>query len=123
MDKDEAIKYLEDMLSMIGTTATEYWTEKEAEKMKDAIFALQVQDSKTRRICDTCKHDPPSKKWPCVDCDMKEPADRWKEIDYTDCANAMMKMWIDNVLTDGEYSRIMDKLNTHWAERRKDEYD
>ncbi len=37
-----------------------------------------------------------------------------QEIGYTDCANAMLKMWIDNVLTDGEYSRIMDKLNAHW---------
>ena len=41
-----------------------------------------------------------------------------QEIGYTDCANAMLKMWIDNVVTDGEYSRIMDKLNAHWAERR-----
>lgn len=36
-----------------------------------------------------------------------------KEISYTDCAKAMMKMWVDDVLTYGEYSRIMDKLNTH----------
>ena len=43
-----------------------------------------------------------------------------KEIGYTDCAYAMVRMWIDNVLTDGEYSRIMDKLNAHWAERRED---
>jgi len=35
-------------------------------------------------------------------------------ISYQDCANAMMKMWIDNVITDGEYNRIMDKLNAHW---------
>ena len=27
-----------------------------------AISALQEQDSKTKRICDTCKHNPPSKK-------------------------------------------------------------
>jgi hypothetical protein len=32
----------------------------------------------------------------------------------------MLKMWIDNVLTDGEYNRIMDKLNAHWAERREE---
>lgn len=32
-------------------------------------------------------------------------------IDYRKCADAMMKMWIDNVITDGEYGRIMDKLN------------
>ena len=42
------------------------------------------------------------------------------EIGYSECANAMLKMWIDNVLTDGEYNRIMDKLNAHWAERRED---
>lgn len=45
-----------------------------------------------------------------------------KEIGYAECANAMLKMWIDNVLTDGEYNRIMDKLNAHHnAGRRQDE--
>jgi len=34
-----------------------------------------------------------------------------KPISYADCSNAMLKMWIDNVLTDGEYNKIMDKLN------------
>ena len=34
-----------------------------------------------------------------------------KPISYMNCANAMLKMWIDNVLTDGEYNKIMDKLN------------
>ena len=37
------------------------------------------------------------------------------EIDYQDCANAMLKMWMDNVVTDGEYNRIMDKLNAFWG--------
>ena len=41
-----------------------------------------------------------------------------KEISYTDCANAMLMMWIDKVLTDGEYNRIMDKLNAHEMEKR-----
>ena len=50
--------------------------DKEHEALNMAISALQAQDSKTRKICDTCKHDPPSKKWPCVDCDMREPAAR-----------------------------------------------
>lgn len=36
-----------------------------------------------------------------------------KPIEYRDCANAMLKMWMDNVVTDGEYNRIMDKLNAH----------
>ena len=42
------------------------------------------------------------------------------EIGYDDCANVLLKMWMDNVLTDGEYNRIMDKLNAHWAERREE---
>ena len=37
-----------------------------------------------RRICDTCKHNPPSKKWPCADCDMRNPADRWEPKDVPD---------------------------------------
>ena len=35
-------------------------------------------------------------------------------IGYQDCANAMLRMWMDNIITDGEYNRIMDKLNAHW---------
>lgn len=38
-------------------------------------------------------------------------------INYHDCLNAMLKMWMDNVVTDGEYNRIMDKLNAHWGEK------
>lgn len=37
-----------------------------------------------------------------------------KPIEYRDCANAMLTMWMDNVVTDGEYNRIMDKLNEYW---------
>ena len=38
------------------------------------------------------------------------------EITYQTCSDALLKMWMDNVLTDGEYNRIMDKLNAHWGE-------
>ena len=34
-----------------------------------------------------------------------------QEIGYDQCANAMLKMWMDNVVTDWEYNRIMDRLN------------
>jgi len=44
-------------------------------------------------------------------------------IEYRDCANAMLRMWIDNVLTDGEYSRIMDKLNAFDKAKESDEDD
>ena len=46
-----------------------------------------------------------------------------KPISYRDCANAMLMMWMDNVVTDGEYNRIMDKLNAHEIERRANETD
>lgn len=36
-------------------------------------------------------------------------------ISYVDCSNAMLKMWMDDVITDGEYRRIMDKLNEKWG--------
>lgn len=42
-----------------------------------------------------------------------------KPIDYYDCSNAMLKMWMDNVVTDGEYNRIMDKLNAHWGKNEQ----
>ena len=37
-------------------------------------------------------------------------------ITYKDCSEAMLKMWIDNVLTDGQYNKIMDKLNAKHME-------
>lgn len=37
------------------------------------------------------------------------------EIGYGECANALLKMWIDNVVTDGEYYRIINKLNRFWG--------
>ena len=46
-----------------------------------------------------------------------------QEIGYGQCANAMLKMWIDNVVTDGEYKRIMDRLNKLYfsgCERKED---
>ena len=33
------------------------------------------------------------------------------EIGYQDCANTLLKMWMDNILTDGEVNRIIDRLN------------
>ena len=44
--------------------------------------------------------------------------DNLKPIDYEDCANAMLKMWMENILTDAEYNRIMDKLNKAHKEEK-----
>ena len=59
--------------------------------------------------------------WDCEFIDRDEAVKAWrqlssadpepKEIGYVYCSSALLKMWIDNVLTDGEYNRIMDKLN------------
>ena len=65
-----------------------------------------------RRDVDAIKAVPPAQ--PEI-----EPAD----IDYYYCSNAMLKMWIDDVLTDGEYNRIMDKLNKLEMERRTNDSD
>lgn len=46
-----------------------------------------------------------------------------KPISYADCANALMMMWIDKVLTDGEYKKIMDRLNAHEMKKREREED
>jgi len=39
-----------------------------------------------------------------------------RPVSYLDCLNAMLKMWLDNVLTREEYIRIMDKLNAKHEE-------
>lgn len=49
----------------------------------------------------------------CVLSDLPSAQPEEKEIGYAECASAMMKMWIDNVLTDAEYNRIMNRLNAH----------
>ena len=37
------------------------------------------------------------------------------EIGYDECANALLKMWMDGILTDWVYNRIADKLNEKWG--------
>ena len=34
-----------------------------------------------------------------------------KLITYYDCSSALLKMWMDNVITDTEYYQIIAKLN------------
>ena len=39
------------------------------------------------------------------------------EIGYDDCANALLKMWMDGVMTDWVYYRLADKLREKWSEK------
>ena len=80
MDNQEAIDILQEKIS--PCVAGEW-----KEAVDAAISALREQDSKTRKICNTCKHDPPSKKWPCVDAISRTPSipkewqDTFKNVD------------------------------------------
>jgi hypothetical protein len=56
---------------------------------------------------DAIEYDKRIRQLPIADVVPTEP----QEIGYDQCANAMLKMWMDNVVTDGEYNRIMDRLN------------
>lgn len=44
-----------------------------------------------------------------------------KPISYKDCVFALLAMWIENVLTDREYDRIMNRLTAHGKRRTEDE--
>ena len=41
----------------------------------------------------------------------KKTSNTAHKITYKDCADAMLMMWMEDVVTDSEYNRIMDKLN------------
>ena len=35
---------------------------------------------------------------------------------YKEYSNVLLKLWIDNLITDGEYNRIMDRVNAVWRQ-------
>lgn len=39
--------------------------------------------------------------------------------DYETRCNVLLSMWMDNILTDGEYNKIREKLDKYEAEKRK----
>lgn len=32
-------------------------------------------------------------------------------MDYIECSNVLLYLWIENLLTDGEYYKLIDRLN------------
>ena len=38
-------------------------------------------------------------------------------IDYHQLSNAMLKLWMEHCVTDSEYNRIMDKLNSKYINK------
>jgi hypothetical protein len=92
--------------------------------IRGMIYSAQPEQAV--KGCRNCKYGKYNDHWKtrfcynpneCTEWSLWEPSAQpeIKPIEYHDCANAMLKMWIDNVLTDGEYNRIMDKLNAHWG--------
>lgn len=45
MTKEEAKDFLFDMSNLIGTTAMEHWTEKDAEKMRQAVLTIENESA------------------------------------------------------------------------------
>ena len=41
------------------------------------------------------------------------------EQEYKSLSDAMLKLWMLCIVTDGEYNRIMDRLNKAWMEARE----
>ena len=85
-----------------------------------AVMALGavMSDTKKQESCEYCREDSDTDKKP-DQCLLVEIPDNGKvrEIGFAECANALLKMWIDNVVTDDEYNRIVSKLNKYWTER------
>lgn len=38
-------------------------------------------------------------------------------IGYKQCADSMLKMYVDGILTDSEYNHIMNKLTMHYKDK------
>lgn len=81
----------------------------ESYEVKRDGFHLNDYEYGRNQVADSIASD--LEDMPVADVVPREP----QEIGYDQCANAMLKMWIDNVITDGEYNRIMDKLNKHYG--------
>lgn len=131
MTREEAKSFLTDISYKLGNMAVEYLTEKDGEKMREAIKALEQEpcdDCISRQavldyICRILNQGTGKKKsFEFIQKYVEKlpPVTPEKTtITYKDCSEAMLKMWIDNVLTDGQYNKIMDKLNAkHLADMR-----
>ena len=48
-----------------------------------------------------------------------EEAGEVRPIGYRECSDALLKLWMDDIITDGEYNRIMYRLNKAHREEVK----
>ena len=52
--------------------------------------------------------------------DMAIEALKPKPVSYQDCADAIMMMWMEKIITDSQYNKIMGRLNK-WRWGKDDE--
>lgn len=131
MTREEAKSFLTDISYKLGNMAVEYLTEKDGEKMREAIKALEqglcmdavsreaVLDEFDKWVNSREKYYEHPVEFARSVMSLPPVTPERTTITYKDCSEAMLKMWIDNVLTDGQYNKIMDKLNAkHLADMR-----
>ena len=41
--------------------------------------------------------------------------------EYKEYSRILLKLWVDNLITDGEYNRIMDRVNEVWKKTERSE--
>ena len=41
--------------------------------------------------------------------------------EYKEYSRILLKLWADNLITDGEYNRIMDRVNEAWRQTERRE--
>ena len=41
--------------------------------------------------------------------------------EYKEYSSILLKLWVDNLITDGEYNRIMDRVNEVWRQTERSE--
>lgn len=41
--------------------------------------------------------------------------------EYKEYSSVLLKLWVDNLITDGEYNRIMDRVNEVWKQTERSE--
>lgn len=45
-----------------------------------------------------------------IECSLNS-LQKYEAIGYYECSNALLKMWIDNIFTDSQYYKAIEKLN------------
>lgn len=91
---------------------------KQLKQLPSAQPERPEQPESAKEYCAECNHIEMCQWYPYEGCEFRSlpsAQPEIKPIEYRDCANAMLRMWMDNVVTDGEYNRIMAKLNAYWG--------